>query len=249
MKRALAVGMLVAMVVVACRTPSATQNAADAPEVAASSAASPIDAGSPVPITNTHEAGAALAGPPPVVDACTRDDECAVAQIEVAGPTACCQACGTTPGTRAWHAQLQLWCAEHATPDCPALACPQGPTRAICDAGHCRATTTGPDGGVTFVRNDQRCLPALVCSAWVGCALVRGNDQDGWFVASATSASVPKGSIASVVDDACTPRAPKKCRAAIVSPKGLVCPPTSIPPLVPVPKPCVLVGADCRPAP
>src|SRR5688572_31012789 len=50
-------------------------------------------------------------GPPAVERACTRDEECAVARIEAAGANACCPACGTTPGTRRWHADLQRYCA------------------------------------------------------------------------------------------------------------------------------------------
>lgn len=124
-----------------------------------------------------------------------------------------------------------------------------GPTRAVCRGGVCEATHEAADGGPTFVVGDRRCLPALACNAWAGCALVEGNVQDGYFVVDATSA--PRGTLASVEADACTPRAgvPKpsvRCAAARLFVKGVTCPPTSVPPLIAPPKPCVLDGLRCH---
>lgn len=231
---------------VACRAPNATPEAREAATpTAIVDAGSAVEAATPSTTASVRDAST---GPPPVARACTRDDECAVARIEASGRFVCCGACGTTPGTRAWHAELQLFCGARPTADCPALACPMGPTRAVCRAGICEATADGVDGGPTFVLGERRCLPAMICGAWAGCALVDGNAQDGWYVADATAA--PRGTLAAVEPDACVPRAPGRCAAARLFPKGVGCPPTSVPPLIsPPPKACVLDGLRCHPAP
>jgi len=64
----------------------------------------------------------------------------------------------------------------------------------MCEAGECKTTLNAPDGAPAFVAVESRCLPALVCDAWAGCALAVGNAQDGWFVAE--SQRVPRGEIA-----------------------------------------------------
>ncbi|MDI1435806.1 hypothetical protein [Polyangium sorediatum] len=188
------------------------------------------------------------AGVPPAVErACQRDDECAVARVEVSGGSACCPACGTTPGTRRWHADLQRYCAAHPPSTCPPLACPEGPTRAVCRDGLCQATATGPDGQPTRIPVEQQCLPAMVCDAWAGCALVNGNTQDGWFIAEGEQ--VPRGEIA-MVKNVCT--VGNRCDAAIVLPPGVVCAPWSVPPRIEAPRyTCALEGGKClsRPAP
>ncbi len=235
-----------AAVLLACRAPNATPEAREAATpTAIADAGVTVEAAAPVAPAALPDASA---GPPPVARACTRDDECAVARVEVSGKNVCCAACGTTPGTRAWYAELQLFCGARPQGDCPALACPMGPTHAICRTGRCEATWEGADGGPGFVADEQRCLPALVCGAWAGCALVTGNAQDGWYVYDATSA--PRGTLASVEPDVCAPRVAKRCTAARLFPKGVVCPPTSVPPLIPPPpKACVLDGVRCHPAP
>ncbi len=180
----------------------------------------------------------------PVVErACTRDDECAVARVDVEGASACCAACATTPGTRRWHAALQLYCGAHPSSACGPLACPEGPTRAVCRAGACDATATGADGGSTRVGVDRRCLPAMSCDAWAGCALVEGNEQDGWFVEE--SAHATRGAIAAV-GNVCTAGA-ARCEAARISEPGVVCPPWSVPPLITPPTyTCSLEAGRCQ---
>lgn len=165
-----------------------------------------------------------------------------MARIEPSGERACCAACGTTPGTRGWHAKLQRFCAAHVRADCPALACPQGPTRAVCRSGRCEATATAADGGVAYVEVEQRCLPAVVCDDWAGCAGAIGNDQDGWFVDE--SARVARGAIAGrervATADA---RAVEVLR---LFPPGAQCPPHAVPPVFSVPSfACAAEAGKC----
>lgn len=182
----------------------------------------------------------ATPGPPPVEAECKRDDECAVARVSVSGKDACCSACATTPGTRRWHAKLQRFCASNPPASCPPLGCPMGPTRAICNAGKCEATPSGPDGKPVFVMSEQKCLPAMVCDEWAGCVLLTGNTQDGWFVQE--KARVPVGEIAGV-DNVCTTT---RCEGARLFPEGPVCPPHTIPPMIdPPPYSCVMEGGHC----
>lgn len=181
-------------------------------------------------------------GPPAVERSCQRDEDCAVARVEVSGPQTCCLACGTTPGTRLWNWHLRQYCAAHPAQGCSPLACPEGPTVAVCRAGVCEATGTGPDGGAARVPVEQRCLPAMVCTTWKGCALVSGSAQDGWFVEQGEESL--RGQLASV-GNVCTVR--ERCEAASVLPPGVVCPPWSVPPLIDLPPyTCALEGGQCR---
>jgi len=192
--------------------------------------------------TPSSDTGPNAGAPPAVERACQRDDECAVARVEVSGEGVCCAACGTTPGTRRWHADLQRYCAAHPPATCSPLACPEGPTRAVCREGRCEATATGPDGQPTRVPVEQQCLPAMICDAWAGCALVTGNAQDGWFVAEGEK--VPRGEIAAV-GNVCT--VGNRCEAAKVLPPGVVCPPWSVPPRIEAPRyTCGLESGTCR---
>lgn len=225
---------LLALSAVACRTPSS----APAPAPSAGGATTPTGTGvSPAPA-----ASAAAAGPPAPVTACTRDDECAVARVEISGKWACCGACGTTPGTRRWHADLQRWCAAHPPKDCYPLACPQGPTRAVCRDGRCEATATGPDGGFALVSTERRCLPSLVCDTWSGCTQARGNDQDGWFVESSERAT-PGQPVAltrvALVDKSAA-------EAFLLHDPKVKCPPHTVPPVLPAPPLCVEAGGQCK---
>jgi hypothetical protein len=179
-------------------------------------------------------------GPPPVQAACTRDEECAVAHVEVTGANACCPACGTTPGARYWYATLRRFCAQHPPTGCGALACPMGPTRAICRSGRCEATFYGPDGGPVLVMDRERCLPALGCDTWDGCALVIGNDQDGWFIESADHAAPGD---AAFVGSVCTTA---RCEGVRYQPTNVVCPAWTVPPRIDPPSyACAVVGGRC----
>lgn len=189
-------------------------------------------------------------GERPAVDrTCTRDDECAVARIDVGGKTACCPSCATTPGTRRWHAALQLSCADSPLTACGPLACPEGPTRAVCRAGRCEATATGADGGPTRVPVERRCLPAMVCDDWVGCAFATGNRQDGYFTSGATAWSgarrpIPTPGTLADVRNVCTIH--EKCEGVWTAPPKLACPPWTAPPMIGRPTyTCVEEGLRC----
>jgi hypothetical protein len=186
------------------------------------------------------------AGPPPVEVACQRDADCAVARIEVTGPHACCPACGTTPGTRRWYAAVERACATTPSAGCGSLACPAGPTRAVCLEGRCAATATDAHGQPTFIAVEQRCLPAMVCDSWVGCAAVHGNTQDGWYVTQADRGAA--GELAAL-GPVCTTRAAGSpgCEAARLYPPGVTCPPWTAPPRIdPAPYACAVVDGICR---
>ena len=181
---------------------------------------------------------------PPVARSCTRDAECAVARVETSGEYVCCPACNTTPGTRAWHARLQKYCAARPPGVCHPLACPQGPTRAVCRAGVCEATASDDDGRPIYVPVVQRCLPAMICDAWAGCAEVVGNGQDGFFTRGASR--VAPGTLAAVETNVCTTAGAGRCEAARLLPSDVVCPPHSIPPpIAPPPFACALDDGRC----
>ncbi|HVK65577.1 MAG TPA: hypothetical protein VM694_13935 [Polyangium sp.] len=220
-----------------CHAPDRRSDASTTDSAATPRRDAQADAAPPTPRT-----GDAAEAPPKVERACTRDDDCAVARVEVAGAHVCCAACGTTPGTRRWHAALQRTCAAHPPSACSPLACPEGPTRAVCRDGLCEATATGPDGQPLRVPVEQQCLPAMVCDAWAGCALMTGNAQDGWFVAEGEQ--VPRGELATV-KNVCT--VGNRCEAARVLPPGVPCPPWSTPPRIEAPPyTCALEGGKCR---
>lgn len=237
--RALIVGT--GLLVGSCHAPDPRADAHPTDSTSTTRRAAQADSAPP-----TASAGIA-AGAPAVERACKRDDDCAVARVDVTGAYACCSACATTPGTRRWHADLQRHCAAHPPSTCPPLACPEGPTRAICRDGLCEATATGSDGQPTRVPVERQCLPAMLCDAWAGCALVTGNAQDGWFVAEGEQ--VPRGEPATV-KNVCTVGDP--CEAARVLPPGATCPPWSVPPRIEAPPyTCALEGGKClsRPSP
>jgi hypothetical protein len=161
----------------------------------------------------------------------------------------------TTPGTALWHSQLQRYCGAHPNRTCGALACPEGPTRAICRAGRCEATATDDNGKPVRVAVERRCLPAIVCTGWVGCVAVRGNPQDGWFVdgeatALDAGARAPRGALVGV-SPACTTVASDRCVAVDLAqlsrPPTAPCPPWTAPPLIaPPPYQCAEVDGACR---
>jgi hypothetical protein len=183
--------------------------------------------------------------PPPVERRCTRDDECAVAKVEVTGEHACCAACGTTPGTRRWFAQLQLFCGAHPPRSCYPLGCPAGPTRAVCRAGACEATPSDADGRPIYLADERKCLPAMICDEWAGCALVAGNAQDGWFVQESSRVAV--GTLAALEKNVCTAADAGRCEAARLYPPDAACPPHTEPPLIAAPPfSCTLESGRCR---
>ena len=213
----------------AAPAPSASQqNTTPAPS------ASQQDAAPPPP---------APSGLPPVERACVRDEDCAVAMISASGEHTCCPACQTTAGTRRWYAGLRRRCGAHPPADCPPLACPMGPTRAVCSSGVCEAMWLGADGGPTLVLEEWRCLPALICYGWAGCAMIQGNAQNGWFVYGSDRAAVGESA---AIDRAC-PMDAGCIEAARIHPPEVVCPATSVPPILPPPGfTCVKDGYQCR---
>jgi hypothetical protein len=92
---------------------------------------------------DTSDVVAASSRPPPFERACNADVDCAVAHIEVSGEQVCCPACGTTPGTKHWHAELQRFCGSRSQTTCGPLAWPSGPTLAVCKDHVCEATAYG----------------------------------------------------------------------------------------------------------
>lgn len=220
---------VLALSAVACRTPSSAP---------AGGTTAPAPTGeAPAPVSS-----AAAAGPPAPVTVCTRDAECAVARVATSGKWACCDACGTTPGTRRWHAELQRWCAAYPPKDCYPLACPQGPTRAVCRDGRCEATPNAIDGGPGFVPVERRCLPSLVCDTWSGCTEARGNDQDGWFVGSSERA--PRGELVALTRVALVDKS--AADAFLIHDPKVKCPPHTVPPVLPAPPVCVEAGGQCK---
>jgi hypothetical protein len=214
--------------VVTCRAPSREEQPQGKTPRAASAKPRPKAPRAPVP--------------PPVQRACAQDADCAVARVEVTGPHACCNACATTPGNKKWHVALQRHCGANPPKDCYPLACPQGPTRAVCNQGVCEATASGPDGGPVSVPVLRQCLPAIACDTWAGCAMVRGNEQDGYFVEE--SSRVARGEIANV-ESPCTKGG--KCEAARIYPPEAVCPPHTEPPRIdPPPYACAVVEGQCK---
>ena len=201
--------------------------------------------GAPEPARTAASGSEPPGTPPPVERGCTRDDECAVAKVEVAGEHACCAACGTTPGTRRWFAQLQLFCGAHPPKSCYPLGCPAGPTRAVCRTGVCEATASDANGHPIYVANERQCLPALICDQWAACALIEGNEQDGWFVQESPRVAV--GTLASVEKNVCTAADAGRCEAAKLYPPDARCPPWTVPPLIAAPPfSCVLESGRCR---
>lgn len=234
----------------ACRSPVPASVAVDDAATTTPPSTASTTASTTASATASASAPASPSAPPPVAVTCTRNEDCAVAVIDVSGPTACCSGCGSTPGTRAWYAQLQLWCGAHPPTNCPPLACPIASTRAVCDRGTCARTALAPDGGPDFVTTEEKCLPVQACGAWAGCARVRGDFQNGWYLADPLGSSfgaLPVGSEVTLEKDLCTPHAPGKCSGARLVPRGITCPPQSVPPLASPPKPCVLTGTSCHP--
>jgi hypothetical protein len=116
-----------------------------------------------------------------------------------------------------------------------------GPTRAVCRSGRCEATANAADGGPGYVALEQRCLPAMVCDSWAGCALAMGNDQDGWFVSE--SSRVSRGAIANPERVAVV--GGKAADALRLYPPGVTCPPHTVPPIHSLPPRCAMKAGHC----
>jgi len=109
--------------------------------------------------------------------------------------------------------------------------------------GACEATANDAHGKPVVVLEEMLCLPIYTCDQWVGCAFVRGNEQNGWFVERA--ADVPTGQ-AAVVGNVCT-RGTARCQAATVRPNGVACPPRTVMPLIDPPDyRCETEQGQCR---
>ncbi|NUO47685.1 MAG: hypothetical protein HOV80_02385 [Polyangiaceae bacterium] len=161
-----------------------------------------------------------------------------MARIEASGPQVCCGMCGTIRGTRRWHAELQLFCADRSTGSCPAIDCPVQPERAVCKNGQCDSE---PSTDSTLF-DAHRCLPAMQCDSWFGCAAVTGNNQNGWFVRQADKAK--RGEIVSI-EQVCS-KPDSKCEAARVHSVGVQCPPHTVPPFIePPPYTCAEKDGRC----
>ncbi len=86
----------------------------------------------------------------------------------------------------------------------------------------------------------------MVCEAWKGCALVTGNEQDGWFVEE--GGHVSRGAVAGVRENACQVGGP--CPAAVVAEPGVECPAHSATlPIQPPPYTCVVRAGRCEEVP
>ena len=119
-----------------------------------------------------------------------------------------------------------------------------GPTRAVCRGGACEATADDVDGKPVFVLPETRCLPAMVCDEWKGCASVQGDDQNGWFADQ--SDEVSRGDPV-LVENGCTTERSKACLAAKLTVPGVVCAPHTLPPKIAPPTyGCVNEAGTCR---
>lgn len=120
-----------------------------------------------------------------------------------------------------------------------------GPTFARCKDGLCEATPSGPDGGPAFVSVERRCLPAVVCDAWSGCARAVGNAQDGWFVEE--SERVARGELAGLERVALLDGS--AAEVFRLHPPGVQCPPHTIPPVFPPAPACAERAGRCEALP
>ena len=81
----------------------------------------------------------------------------------------------------------------------------------------------------------------MVCDAWTGCTLARGNDQDGWFVEE--SARVPRGELA--VLERVAVIGGKAAEGFRLLPPGVTCAPHSVPPILDSPPACTMKSSHC----
>ncbi len=217
------------LLLLACGTPGSTTAPVASSSVVDSAAPPAASPGvPPSPATDS----------PPIERSCTRDEDCAVARIEASGPQLCCPMCGTVAGTKRWHAALKLFCGDRSVMSCPAMDCPVEPRRAVCKSGQCDSEPTTD----STLFDAYRCLPAMQCDGWYGCAGVMGNKQDGWFAHQADKAK--RGEIVSI-EQVCT-KTDTKCEAARVHSVGIQCPPRTVPPLIePPPYTCAEKDGRC----
>lgn len=86
----------------------------------------------------------------------------------------------------------------------------------------------------------QQCLPAMICDAWSGCALIAGNKV-------VAADQLPTGEPVRV-ENGCTTGA--TCTAAKATPAGTQCPLRGIPPKIDQPTyTCTWNGTACRSQP
>lgn len=123
-------------------------------------------------------------------------------------------------------------CRSGDTPSAPRPAAGDPPRVPPAGAGDTAPQRALPAG--------QQCLPAMICDAWSGCAIVAG----GKVIAAER---LPAGEPVRV-ENACSNGV--TCTAAKATPAGTPCPPRGIPPVIEPPSyTCVWDGAACRSQP
>ena len=123
-------------------------------------------------------------------------------------------------------------CRSGDTPGAPRAAAGEPPSAAPPNAGDAAPRHALRDG--------QQCVPAMICDAWSGCALVAG----GKVVAAER---LPAGEPVRI-ENACSNGV--TCTAAKATPAGTPCPPRGIPPVIEPPTyTCVWDGIACRSQP
>ncbi|MEZ4442732.1 MAG: hypothetical protein R3B72_26795 [Polyangiaceae bacterium] len=237
MRALLTCGYLVLVATASCRERAEV----DAP-------ATPPAVSSPTPMMGTSSTNPAPAPafpsddvPPPVERACRDDRDCGVARVATSGDEVCCPSCGTTPGNDAWLVKLHRFCGPRGWERCGPLACPQGPTLAVCRDGICEATATGPDGKPAQVSAEWRCTPALICDDWAGCVAARGNEQDGWFIEQ--SERMARGEPTAVRRVALVGGG--FADAFSLAMPGVTCAPHTVPPVLSAPPICTTAAGKC----
>jgi hypothetical protein len=121
---------------------------------------------------------------------------------------------------------------------------------ALCAAAACRGDAAGTHaapasesagGAGGSAPAGQRCLPAMICDQWAGCALIARDAQGAWSVIAADRLK-PGEPVR--VENACTTGA--SCEAAKAAPRDVACPPTETPPIISPPDyACVWERGSC----
>jgi hypothetical protein len=101
-------------------------------------------------------------------------------------------------------------------------------------------TSSRPATPSKTLPSGQQCLPAMICDAWSGCALIAGNKV-------VAADQLPAGEPVRV-ENGCTTGA--TCTAAKATPAGTQCPLRGIPPKIDPPTyACTWDGTACRSQP
>lgn len=70
---------------------------------------------------------------------CAKDDECAIFDTDLSGPTACCGGCTWHAATKSWLTAFKAACTQSPAPMCPPIGCAMPIVEPRCVAGKCVA--------------------------------------------------------------------------------------------------------------